>query len=82
MEVEVSDEEDETPIENSGDEKCEINDSELEDKLLASPEASDLKADENSEKANVNGDNDVSKEKSNLDDSITVVSILIMLMTL
>lgn len=82
MEVEVSDEEDETGVENSGDEKSEINESELEDKLLASPEASndasDLKADEHSEKADLNGENDVSKEKNSLDESITVVSILIL----
>lgn len=77
MEVEVSDEDDET-VEQSGDEKVEVNESELEDKLLASPEtsndATDKKGDENPEKMDLNGDN-VSEEKNVLDDSITVVRI-------
>lgn len=79
MEVEVSDEdEDDTLVENSGDEKSEANVNELEDKLLASPEASndasDIKSDENTGKGDLNGDN-VGEDKSVLDDSITVVSM-------
>lgn len=79
MEVEVSDEEEDTPVENSGDEKSEVNENELEDKLLASPEesndATDLKTDVTGEKADFNGENSVNEVKSSLDDSITVVSM-------
>lgn len=79
MEVEVSDEdEDAAVVENSGDEKSEINEKDLEDKLLASPEASNDASDEkvniSEEKGEINGDS-VGEEKSILDDSITVVSI-------
>lgn len=76
MEVEVSDDEDETTVEQSGDEKAEMNENELEDKLLASPEASNdstEKCDESSEINDLNGDTNISEKKSVLDESITVV---------
>lgn len=79
MEVEVSDDEDETVVEISGDEKSEITESEIEDKLLASPEASndasDVKATGNKDKGELNGADNVSEEKSILNESFEVVSI-------
>lgn len=78
MEVEVSEEEEDTNIvENSGDDRSEVNEGELEDKLLASPEvsndATDVKTD-NTEIEELNGEKNVGEEKSQLDDSIMVVS--------
>lgn len=77
MEVEVSDDEDETIIEQSGDDRNEVNESELEDKLLASPEGSNDETDKKDDEniiMDVNGDN-ISEKKSALDDTITVVRI-------
>lgn len=82
MEVEVSEEEEETPVENSGDEKTELNENELEDKLLASPEpvtndVSEEKSFDSTEQKELNGgDNVIEEQKNVLNDSITVVSII------